>query len=61
MDIKYSPFTSCMRLFHAQSLLGMVSLNLPFDKKYDDFRVALFNAVSLLMDCYEILSNLEAK
>lgn len=61
MDIRYSPFTASLRLFHAQSLLGMISLTLPFDKKYDDFRAALFDAVASIMKCSDILSNLDDK
>lgn len=61
MDIKFSPFTSSLRLFHAQSLLGMISLTLPFDMKYNDLRNALFDAAARIMECSDILSNLEDK
>lgn len=46
----FSPFTASMRLFHAQSILGFVSMSLPMDKRFDNVRKHLFEASMNLID-----------
>lgn len=57
---KFSPFTVSLRLFHAQSLLGSVSLFLPFDQDYDELREVLFNASLAINRCFDLLSKIES-
>lgn len=56
-----TPFTIVQHLFHAQSLIGMVSLLLPMDSKYNELRQELFDASVKLCKCSDLYHEINDK
>lgn len=50
--------SNVMRLFQAQSILGMIGSTVPFDSKFDEFRHSVFDAMLAVVKCTEILCKL---
>lgn len=59
MSKQFSAFSVGLKLFQAQSLLGVASMVLPFDKKYDALRAELYEAAMKVSHCYDVLDDLE--
>lgn len=58
---KFSPFTDSMRLFHAQSIIGFVSMTLPTDSCFDSLRQILFECSMKILDASDKLDEILEK
>lgn len=56
MNEKFSAFSFTMRVFQAQSLLGVVSMTLPTDQPYDMLRQKLYEASMAILEVQNCLN-----